>query len=309
MNAKRLLFLGLSGMLFALGLDAQQTLVVQGVISNINHTPVPVHIDVDLNTTYAQQSVVMTDSVGHYIDSFAVSHSQGSVEAWIVDCNSDTISGRGGYYTLHLTVVINLDHCANPAHSCTALFSKQQAYNNHQQPVPYLVHVIDHSTGSGLSYFWDFGDGHTSTNQSPTHTYAGNGPYWLCLTVSNANCTNTYCDSVAIDSSGHLKSGVGFTIDVGGKLSGIQELMNTEITFKLYPNPAQDHLQLLVHSQLGGSINLKVRDSFGRLFMEKAVQIQGGNQQIELKTASLEHGLYIVEINFNGLNESLKFMK
>jgi chitodextrinase len=40
------------------------------------------------------------------------------------------------------------------------------------------------------SYFWDFGDGNTSTAMNPTHTYAANGSYTVCLTVEGTNGTD-----------------------------------------------------------------------------------------------------------------------
>ena len=36
------------------------------------------------------------------------------------------------------------------------------------------------------AWFWDFGDGNTSTEQSPTHTYEGSGTYTITLNASNA---------------------------------------------------------------------------------------------------------------------------
>jgi hypothetical protein len=41
---------------------------------------------------------------------------------------------------------------------------------------------------------WDFGDGGGSTEASPTHTYAGLGPYQACLTVTTVNCTAMACN-------------------------------------------------------------------------------------------------------------------
>jgi hypothetical protein len=40
------------------------------------------------------------------------------------------------------------------------------------------------------SYLWDFGDGATSTEKSPMHTYAAGGQYWVTLT-SKANSTTS----------------------------------------------------------------------------------------------------------------------
>src|SRR4051812_47613958 len=38
--------------------------------------------------------------------------------------------------------------------------------------VPVKVQFTDNSTGSPTSWFWDFGDGHTSTQQNPSNIYS-----------------------------------------------------------------------------------------------------------------------------------------
>ncbi len=58
---------------------------------------------------------------------------------------------------------------------------------------------VDNSMGgSGIvSYYWNFGDGNSSTVQSPVHTYSVNGDYLVCLTVTNnLGCTDTICHTV-----------------------------------------------------------------------------------------------------------------
>lgn len=49
-----------------------------------------------------------------------------------------------------------------------------------------------------VTHFWNFGDGNTSTQEFPTHTYSTNATYEVCHTVTdvNAQCSDTYCDSV-----------------------------------------------------------------------------------------------------------------
>ncbi|NIO80976.1 MAG: PKD domain-containing protein [Candidatus Aminicenantes bacterium] len=39
--------------------------------------------------------------------------------------------------------------------------------------------------GTIVSWFWDFGDGNTSTQQNPSHTYAASGTYTVTLTVTD----------------------------------------------------------------------------------------------------------------------------
>ncbi len=41
------------------------------------------------------------------------------------------------------------------------------------------------------SWFWEFGDSTTSTEQNPVHTYAKSGAYFVRLTVRNDSCYNT----------------------------------------------------------------------------------------------------------------------
>ncbi|MCG3164529.1 MAG: hypothetical protein POELPBGB_00283 [Bacteroidia bacterium] len=57
-----------------------------------------------------------------------------------------------------------------------------------------LVQFSDLSSppGSVLTWFWDFGDGTTSTQQNPSHIYQNAGTYDVSLTISDdAGCTNT----------------------------------------------------------------------------------------------------------------------
>jgi parallel beta-helix repeat protein len=51
---------------------------------------------------------------------------------------------------------------------------------------PLTVDFTDLSTGaSPIEYFWEFGDGSTSTTQNPSHTYNANGDYTVSLSVTN----------------------------------------------------------------------------------------------------------------------------
>jgi PKD repeat protein len=68
-----------------------------------------------------------------------------------------------------------------------------------------LINFTDSSSNSPTTYSWTFGDGQNGTGPNPAHTYAANGTYYVCETVSNSSGSNTYCDSVHVTaiSSGH----------------------------------------------------------------------------------------------------------
>lgn len=60
------------------------------------------------------------------------------------------------------------------------------------------------NTGSAaFTSSWDFGDGATSTDKDPQHTFPAPGAYYVCLTVSVAGtngtiCTDMHCDTVRV---------------------------------------------------------------------------------------------------------------
>lgn len=50
-----------------------------------------------------------------------------------------------------------------------------------------------------VEWFWDFGDGNTSTAANPIHTFASAGSYEVCLTITSANgCETTTCRQVSV---------------------------------------------------------------------------------------------------------------
>ena len=58
----------------------------------------------------------------------------------------------------------------------------------------------DLSAGDPTSWEWDFGDGTSSNEQNPTHTYICAGYFDISLTVTNADgCTDTYYDFVYVE--------------------------------------------------------------------------------------------------------------
>jgi len=63
--------------------------------------------------------------------------------------------------------------------------------NGNQQYVPYTFQFTDTSLNIPTSWLWDFGDGTTSTDQNPLHTYTVAGNYSVSLTATNSAGNNT----------------------------------------------------------------------------------------------------------------------
>ena len=63
--------------------------------------------------------------------------------------------------------------------------------NKTEGTCPLTVQFTDQSTGKITSWFWDFGDGETSTEQNPTHTYNSTGYFTVSLTVTGPGGSDT----------------------------------------------------------------------------------------------------------------------
>jgi PKD repeat protein len=77
---------------------------------------------------------------------------------------------------------------------------------------PLIVNFTDESTGSPISYLWDFGDGESSTEENPVHRYGAPGVYTVTLTVtyedgSYTEIKNNYI-TVTLDFTGTPRSGI-----------------------------------------------------------------------------------------------------
>lgn len=68
-------------------------------------------------------------------------------------------------------------------------------------PPPLKVSFKDESEGGATSWSWDFGDGNTSGEQNPTHTYASSGSYQVTLKIEGPGGSNekTLKDYVRVD--------------------------------------------------------------------------------------------------------------
>ncbi|MBP1672344.1 MAG: cell surface protein [Bacteroidetes bacterium] len=139
--------------------------------------------------------------------------SDGNPDSWLWDFGDGATStiqhpnhyySSNGLFVVSLTISNSLTGCTstyvdylyvdttqNP--SCMSSFSWQPGFNGTD------VEFYDFSVGNNiLTWFWDFGDGTTSTIQNPVHTYSTSGIYNVCLTImSSDSCISTWCEQIA----------------------------------------------------------------------------------------------------------------
>ena len=222
-------------------------------------------------------------------------------------------------------------NCAGyPVTPCTINFQVAQAMaydtaTGTSSPILNTLWANFQSNGQWpFQYLWDFGDGSTSTDPYPIHTYAGNGPYDLCATITDwIGCSSTTCDSVSVDANGLI---VGMALQGGGhpialhQRSGFTIMILNELptsvaelpasgTFELWPNPASDHLNVRLCAKVPEAVKIRIIDINGRVILEQRSGIGFGIDTITLSIEDLPIGIYLLHLEDASGSWSKRFVK
>jgi len=146
---------------------------------------------------------------------------------------------------------------------------------------PLAVAFHDLSYYEPDTWVWDFGDPasigmNTSTERHPQHHFSAPGEYEVCLTVSNANASNTRCR----------------TLHLGTSLAENAEIQER---IQINPNPFRDRLSVALSANLRSPI-FRLFDQTGRLLRE--ARLAFGITEIE--TGVLPPGMYFYGIEAQG---------
>ncbi len=140
------------------------------------------------------------------------------------------------------------------------------------------VDFTDASTSSStiVEWAWDFGDGNTSSMASPTHTYAADGGYNVCLTVTDENgCTSVSCQTVQV-------------ADVPISIADA-----VERAMQVYPNPSNGQFVVEIRG-VEADVQLNVLDVAGRVVYTEGAILNGSfRKELNVNVAS---GTYLLQI-------------
>ncbi|MBI2281966.1 MAG: T9SS type A sorting domain-containing protein [Bacteroidetes bacterium] len=131
---------------------------------------------------------------------------------------------------------------------------------------------------NGTTYYWDFGDGDTSTTQSPTHTFLLPANYNVCLTVVNDSAcgSSQYCQTVSFV--------------IGQK----EMIVSNEV--KIYPIPAKRFFTVEIPTTFFEP-TIVVTDIVGK----KIIAMENIQQsKVKVLTEELNSGVYFVSVSSNG---------
>lgn len=155
---------------------------------------------------------------------------------------------------------------------------------------------------NGVSYFWDFGDGQTSTEENPKHTYGDEGFYDITLIAENGfGCKDTLFRDTEIRAvkGGDVSSPNAFTPDTQGPNGG-------DITVGGNSDP--DRINDIFLPRLEGvtKFRMLIYNKWGQLVFESTSQNVGWDGYFNGRLAPAGVYLYKLELKFSSGQELIK---
>ena len=136
-------------------------------------------------------------------------------------------------------------------------------------------------SGQNTSWEWTFSNGGGSFSQNPSHSFAANTMYTVCLTITDDCGQDTFCDSISTYSTANLNTNLSSSITI-------------------YPCPIQNELQIKLEEEKD-EIKVKMYNHLGQIvFHGNFYNLNELSIHPEVK-----NGFYIVELQIE--NEILYY--
>ena len=252
------------------------------------------------NFTVQNASICITDSISvtnnsNNATSYSWSFPGGSpssstdINPYVSYANSGTYNilltatGPAGVDTISQNITINISN--EPTSSFTASDTTVDVANG-------FVGFTNNAQNAN-GYFWDFGDGNTSTDVSPWHIFTQPGSYNIMCIAINGVCENdTTWQTIYVSN-----------------INGIKDL-NNEYSISLFPNPTSNISYLTINSSINELASIELFDVTGKLIKSISQQIVLGENRIEInqRKLNLEKGIYFIKTCINNSSKTMKLV-
>ena len=208
-------------------------------------------------------------------DSVVLTASQGITYLWSNNATTQsiTVNTAGSYFV----TVTNTDPCNGTGPSASVTVTVNTAptaaftytWNN-------TTVVFANNSVGGTTYNWNFGDLNSSVAQNPQHLYTP-GTYIVTLTTTNAvGCTSTVTDTVEFN-------------------VGVQESATLN-ALTLYPNPANENVNLTIDLNTSASIQVMAYDMSGKILINEYNHLSSGKNVLTYDVMNWSNGIYFIQV-------------
>lgn len=143
------------------------------------------------------------------------------------------------------------------------------------------AYLHDVSGGSSPNnWFWDFGDGNTSTQQNPMHLYDTSGLYFVTFVACDNWCCDTITDTVRVNAQ------------VIGGVDNLNMTNNNVILYQNIPNPFGEETTINFYlPETVKTAKMIFYDNMGKVIKEVMIS-QKGSDSLIVRSSELSTGVY-----------------
>jgi len=150
-----------------------------------------------------------------------------------------------------------------------------------------LTVEFSNNTINAIDYLWNFGDGTSSTETSPMHTYTSPGIFMVTLTANNLDCEDENSQEVSVP------------------LVGINNI-TADNDFEIYPNPNDGSFEVQLQNNYNPE-SFQVIDLSGRAIID--LDLTGSEiSTIPIDMGNVESGIYFILMGSKGKTVSKKII-
>ncbi|MBK9016788.1 MAG: T9SS type A sorting domain-containing protein [Saprospiraceae bacterium] len=150
------------------------------------------------------------------------------------------------------------------------------------------------STDNVASFDWNFGDGASSSEESPAHTFTDPGIYVVSLAITSLDG----CSAFALDTIEVTNNGLSIA-DPGRALPE---------NIAVYPNPASQSVNIQLDLHAAKMVELHLADMTGKLVRTKSL-LASQRDLLQLDIAELATGVYFLSVKMEGESSIWKVVK
>jgi len=197
---------------------------------------------------------------------------------------ADTYSWTGGSTGSSLTVTTGGTYTLDIADACGS-GTESITIEEHFTPVASFTSSVSFatamftntSTGGNTTYDWDFGDGSSSSEMNPIHSYSNISTYTVTLTVTNECGTDTFTDTVTLSTV------------------GLDDLfLNGDVS--VYPNPSKGEFTIDMTVLGSSDITVQVENMLGAIVYESRPGTVQGAHSENISLGNAPAGMYFVRV-------------
>lgn len=153
------------------------------------------------------------------------------------------------------------------------------------------VNFTDNSSPAATSWFWDFGDGNTSTMQNPSHTYTAVGNYTVTFIANpGSSCSDTTTSAVEV---------IDNTV-------AIDDLQNQQLD--VYPNPNDGWINIRLVQDIASPVQFSLYNALGEQVAVMDLEA-GADLHATMDLSNLSSGTYFLRVQSDAIQQVRRVIK